>query len=160
MSVTTSHVEDMLTDLKSFLTTNYGTYLTAIQTAKADGITNPAPDSEDIVLGAMDLAGYDDYPVVFLVPIGEEYEAVTMSRDSMKATITIWIVCGGFAAATLNKMIWRYAAEMRNVLRDGPTWGGKVDMSEVTEIAYFPVVAGEDELQAARVTVVAQREAA
>lgn len=158
--ITTSHVEDIIVDLRTFLLANYDTYLTALETAKGDGIATAAPAAAQIVLGAMDLSHYDNYPVVFLVPVGEEYEEVTMSRDSLRATVTVWIVCGGFDEATLSKMIWRYAASMRNVLRDNPTWGGQVDRSQVTEIAYFPVVMGEDELQAARVTVVADKEAA
>lgn len=153
-----SHVEDMIAGLKTFLLASLGAYLTAVNTAKNDGITVKMPSTEDIVLGAVDLAGYDDYPVVFLVPIGEEYEPLTASTDTIRATITAWLVIGGYSEADLNRMIWRYGAQLRNVMRDYPTWGGVVEVSEVREVAYFPVVLGEAELQAVRVTVVAEKE--
>jgi hypothetical protein len=148
----------MVGGLKTFLTSNLNTYLQAITTAKGDSVTLSAPDSDDYVLGAMDLAGYDDYPVVFLVPVGEEYEPLTPSTDLIRATIAIWLVHGGFAEATLYKQIWRYGAEIRNVLRDYPTWGSTVETSRVKEVAYFPLVLGEEELQAVRVTVEAEKE--
>lgn len=153
-----SHVEDMIAGLKTFLIASLGAYLTAVNTAKNDGVTLTMPDSGDIVLGAMDLAGYDDYPVVFLVPIGEEYEPLTASTDLVRATITVWLVIGGYSEADLNKMIWRYGAQLRNVMRDYPTWGDTVEVSQVKEVAYFPIVLGEAELQAVRVTVVAEKE--
>jgi len=158
--ISTSHVEDILADLKTFLSANLNTYLDAIETAKADGIVLAMPPADRIVIGAVNLDHYKKFPVLFLIPTGEEYEPVTPQRDSIKATIAVWIVTGGFDDVTLNKMVWRYAAELRNVIRDAPTWGGLVDQSMVTEIAYFPIVMGEDELQAARVTVVAEVEAA
>lgn len=155
-----SHVEDMVAGLKTFLTTNLGTYLTAITTAKGDSVTLSAPDSDDYVLGSINLLeeGRDDFPVVFLVPVGEVYQPLTASTDLIRATIAIWLVHGGYAEATLYKQIWRYGAEIRNVLRDYPTWGGTVEISQVKEIAYFPVVLGEEELQAVRVTVEAEKE--
>lgn len=153
-----SHVEDMIAGLKTFLIASLGAYLTAVNTAKNDGVTLTMPDSGDIVLGAMDLAGYDDYPVVFLVPIGEEYEPLTASTDLVRATITVWLVIGGYSEADLNKMIWRYGAQLRNVMRDYPTWSDTVEVSQVKEVAYFPIVLGEAELQAVRVTVVAEKE--
>jgi hypothetical protein len=153
-----SHVEDMIVGLRTFLLAQLPAYLTAIAAAKTDAITQPMPGSDDIVLGAMDLHHYDHYPVVFLVPIGEEYESLTPSTDLIRATIAIWLVIGGFETSDLNKMIWRYGAELRNVLRDYPTWSGTVEVSIVKEVAYFPVVLGEDELQAVRVTVTAEKE--
>lgn len=153
-----SHVEDIVSGMKTFLDTNLGTYLTAVTTAKNDGITVADVDADDIILGAIDISGYDDYPVVFIVPIGEEYEPLTPSTDLMRATITVWLVVGGFAEASLYKMIWRYGSEIRNVIRDEPTMGAIVERSEVTEVAYFPMVNGEQELQAVRVTVVTEKE--
>ena len=155
-----SHVEDMVGGLKTFLLANLNTYLTAITTAKADSVTLSAPDSDDYVLGAINLLeqGREDYPVVFLVPIGEVYEPLTASTDLIRATIAVWLVMGGYAEATLYKQTWRYGAEIRNLLRDYPTWGGTVEVSQVKEIAYFPVVLGEEELQAVRVTVEAEKE--
>ena len=153
-----SHVEDMVNGLKTFLDTNLGTYLTAVTTAKADSIALPDVDLEDIVLGALNLEDYDDYPVIFLVPIGEEYTPLTASTDLVRATIAIWLVMGGYAQATLYKQIWRYGAELRNVLRDEPTWGATVEVSQVKEVAYYPLVLNEEELQAVRVTVEAEKE--
>jgi len=148
----------MIVGLKAFLVADLPAYLTAVVAAKNDGIPLPMPNTKDIVLGAMNLEGYDDYPVVFLVPIGEEYEPLTPSTDLIRATITIWLVIGGHSESDLNRMIWRYGSELRNVARDDPTWDSTVERSEVKEVAYFPVVLAEAELQAVRVTLAAEKE--
>lgn len=154
-----SHVEDMVTGLRTFLLTSLGAYLTAITSTKGDGVTLSAPDSDQVHLGAMRLGvAYDKYPRIFIVPVGEEYEPLTPSTDVIRATVSIWLVMGGYAEDVTYKQVWRYGAEIRNVIRDAPTWGGTVERSEVREIAYFPLVEGEEELQAVRVTVVAEKE--
>lgn len=155
---TSSHVEDMITGLKTFLLANLGTYLTTVVAAKADGVALPAPVSTSVVLGAMDVAGYSKYPVVFLVPIGETYEPLTPSTDLITATVSIMVLVGGTSDDALNKQTWRYGAMIRNLLRDYPTWGGTVEMSKVKEVVYFPEVQGESGLKAVRVTVEAEKE--
>jgi len=152
------HIEDLLDALKAFLVADLPAALTAITADQDDAITIPMPNTKDIVLGMMDISNYDDYPVVFLVPVGEEYEELTMETDLLRGVIGIWVVVGGYDPDKLPAMTWRYGAGVRNSIRNDPSLDDTVDESIVSGITYHPVMVGDDELQAVRVTVEISKE--
>lgn len=148
-----SHTEDLLNALSTYIKANYSTYIAAILTDKSNDYALPVPTANDVIIGYIDPALHDNYPVIFLVPMEDKYEILSMGSDTLEVTASVWLVISGYKPETMTKQIMRYGAAMRNMIRANWTLGNTVDEISTDTIHYYPEMYADQEMQAVRVTV-------
>jgi len=148
-----SHTEDLLEGLKDYIIDNFETYIDAILSDKSNDYALPVPTNKDVILGYMDPEAHDNYPVVFIVPLEDKYDVLSMGSDNLEVTAAVWLVIAGYKSTTLTKQIMRYGAALRNMFRADFTLGGAVGEITTDTINYYPEMYADNEMQAVRVTV-------
>jgi len=148
-----SHTEDVLNGLKDFITDNYETYIDEILSDKSNDLVLPVPTSNEVIIGYVDPELHDNYPVVFLMPMEDKYDVLSMGSDNLEVTAAVWLVIAGYESTTLTTQIMRYGAAFRNMFRANWTLGNTVDEISTDTINYFPEWGADSEIQAVRVTV-------
>lgn len=146
-----SHTEDLLNALESHIESNLAARLTAISTDIDDAI--PLPVLTDVVVGVTDLAGYASWPLGVIIPVRDQYEALSMGADELTAEVDLWVIAANYADATLYRQVLRYGAALRNLIEDDPSLGDAVGDCRVQELEYFPRLAGVDGARAVRLRV-------
>ena len=76
-----SHTEDVLNGLKDFIDDNFETYIDEILSDKSNDYALPVPTSNDVIIGYMDPEIHDNYPVIFLIPMDDAYDVLSMGTD-------------------------------------------------------------------------------
>lgn len=148
-----SHTEDLLDNLKSFIVSNYGTYLAEILTDKSNDYALPTPKTNDIVIGIRDPKAYRNYPVMFIVPEEDAYEVLSMGSDNLGVTANVWLFISGYDSTTMIRQIMRYGSAMRNMFRANFSLSNTVDEISTDTVVYFPEWNGDAEIQAVRARV-------
>ena len=148
-----SHTEDVLNGLKDFIDDNYETYIDEILSDKSNDYALPVPTDNDVIIGYMDPEIHDNYPVIFLIPMEDAYDVLSMGTDVLEVTASIWLILAGYESTTLTKQIMRYGAAFRNMIRANYTLSNTVDEISTDTIHYFPEWGADSEMQAVRVTV-------
>ena len=148
-----SHTEDVLNGLQSFIQDNFETYIDEILSDKSNDYPLPVPTDNDVIIGILDPEAYDNYPVVFLVPMEDAYDVLSMGSDNLEVTASVWLIIAGYESTTMTKMIMRYGAAFRNMFRANFSLSNAVDEISTDTIHYFPEWGADDKIQAVRVTV-------
>ena len=145
-----SVAEDIMDAFEVFTESNLSTYLTAIATEKRDGKT-PA-DLNDVLTGIYDPTKYNNFPLGFLVPVSEEYEALSLSEDAVTFTMHFWIIDRGYGEADLTTRVARMSSAFRSMVR-AMAVPSTIGEAIVTSIEYYPRIYGVEEAQGARIEV-------
>ena len=150
-----SYTEDLLYDVRAYVIANLDTYLTAIKTEKGDSRTIPLGigDTNSVLVGATDLASYDNYPVIIFHPVQTNWEPIASGLEQMEITTAIWVVCGGYEETRLARMVYRYADAFRNLFRENYTLGNKVSDTRMESVEYYPSLLGEPQLKGGKIIV-------
>lgn len=148
-----SHTEDLLDGLKDYIIANFSTYINAIITDKSSDYALPVPTSNDVIVGYIDPEAYDNYPVIFIVPMEDKYDVLSMGSDNLEVTAAIWLVIAGYKDDTMTRQIMRYGAALRNMFRADWTLGNSVGEISTDTIHYYPEMYADSKMQGVRVTV-------
>lgn len=139
-----SRIEDMIYDIKDYVTDNYNTYLQGIADNKNDGI--PLPVMKDTVIGDANPYTWNKFPVMMINPSRMDAEIISSGYDQISIELAFIIVITGGKASNLTIQALRYAEALRQLFLADPTCGDAVDvMGDAVNVEYFPGVSGEDE---------------
>ena len=151
----TSHTENILDNVKTFILANLQTYLSGILVLKADSkdVSLDMFEDETITIGSNDANKYDGSPIMLINPMESKFEYLTLGQDKIEVLATISIIVGGDKEETLTKQCMRYGAALRNMIRANITFGNTVDEISVDTIIYVNNILGAPELSAVNVNV-------
>lgn len=108
-----STIEDIINDIKTFVSTNLGTYLTGISTTKGDGITLAAfkeysiEDADPFVRGK--------YPSMLIFPTDINVEQIANGKDEINIELIFLMSFTEGNSATLLTKALRYGEALRQL---------------------------------------------
>jgi hypothetical protein len=147
-----SPVEDILYDLKTWLSSNVPTYLDAITTERGDSIALDDPVLYEV--SDADPWGQTRYPVVLIYPTEAPIESdLDSGHDEIQLTAEILVALSDGSAARGTKRILRYAEAIREIIRDDRQMDAQVDLISTRRIVYYPADPGALEIRIVTVTV-------
>ena len=140
-----SYEEDIIYAVKNFLVDNLKTYLTGIETDKADGIT--LDDIKRYEVGDKDIYKGNQYPYALFNPDEIEYEPLSIQHDTlrMKILLTVAIKTADTEKLTLKSM--RYAAAIRQCINSDYTVGNAVDIIKPTSVIHYARPVGIEDIK-------------
>lgn len=148
-------------NLKSYMISNFETFLTQITDEKNDKIPLPMIEDHNIDIGFMDLDNQKKWPYLSIVAIGDEWKVLTSGQDTLEAVFQCTFVIGGYRESHLAAQILRYADAFRNMLnadyRLGDTTLNQMVSPEIT-VVYFQEVQSQADLKASRVTITIKKD--
>jgi hypothetical protein len=114
-------IELMADGLKDYLETNLGTYLTAIETDAADGISLGTPTYE---LGYKDIFGRNKYPAVLVVLDYVSQEESGAGSAWLLANIDVVVAVTASSPDVLSKKLMRYMDAVYQLIGENESLGG------------------------------------
>lgn len=139
----TVYEEDMMNDLKTYLSTNLNTYLTAITTLKGDGIA--IPDVKKYEIGTKDIFALNQNPAGLLYPGEIEYDnEFSLGCTLLKLPVFLTIALSGGKAENLVAKAMRYAAAIRQCIDADRTAGGTLDRMATVSINFYASAPGQE----------------
>lgn len=124
--------EDVLYDVIDYFNNNLDTYLTAIETLKADGIA--LADIKRYEVGDKDPYSINSHPGCLVFPGEAPYDPMSLAADLMRMQIILTIVVKAGKTENLTIKALRYAAAFRQCIDADRTAGGAVDRAAVSRV--------------------------
>jgi hypothetical protein len=139
-----SRIEDMVYDVKGYVSTNINTYLTGITTNKGDGIT--LSNFRKVDVGEGDIENLGIYPTCLVNPVNVKDEILSMGNNSLTIEIAFAIIITGGNKDNLVIQAMRYAEAFRQLFLADTTCGDTVGgMDAETNVQYFPSIPGKND---------------
>lgn len=150
-----SYEEDLLYDVKNYIDTNLGTYLTGIETDKDDGIQ--LDDIKRYDVGDIDPYAFNQHPACLFNPDEVAYEELSIGSDNLRMSILITIVVKGGKSTNLTIKAMRYAAAVRQCINADKTAGGTIDKMRPARIVHYARPPGIEDKKAVDIIITAEK---
>lgn len=135
-------------DLKTWLVANIGSYISALSTAPV-----PLTALTSAMVYTRDFVEPQQSPTLFLDPLPEEVEQLTMGKSLVTAKVdAYWFVARGATESVAREQIKNYTQAMLNALQT------HVDYFGFEAREYFDGVEGKVDIKAARTTLIFRTE--
>ena len=131
-----STFEDILSNIETWIGSNFSTFINEINTEKADEIT--LKDFKEIIIGLSDMYNSKKYPILCIVPENIPIEPLSLGTDDIQEIVNFIIADVEGDAEKGYKKQMRYAAAFRNMCLDDKTAGDSVDLITVTNVDPYP----------------------
>lgn len=152
----TVYEEDVLDNIKTYFTNNLDTYLTAIETLKADGVN--LQDMKRYEIGDKDVYGLQQYPAGLIFPGEAVYEEYSLSADLLRFQIMLTMAIKSGKTENLTTMVLRYASAVRQCIDADRTAGDTVDRMRIDQINFYARTPGQDQIMVIECVITAEKE--
>jgi len=140
MATALKHIEETLNLVKSYISTNLQTYLTAINVEKADGRTLTAPQATDYIISEID--AIPNFPFINLVPDVSDniINGGTWDETDHRIIIKAHNVTKEGSTHDCAVRSYRFARAISEIVIDNRTLGDQVIGIKITNINYTPMM--------------------
>jgi len=130
--------EDVLAEIKSIVSSNFNTKLSALETEKGDGITLPTVDSNAYFMQSMndDAANFDPFIVYGIEDIQTDSIGY---QSSEKIFVSVVILLSDNGRDAINEIMFRYSRALKEIFEENwqlNKFGIKINVTRSTVVPF------------------------